>query len=293
GVAQPRRGEQRRSSGHGDGQGAGVRGQRGAGLPVRAVLQVQELGKRRAGKWGEGEPRGGAAVPRPAGRSGARAANAPFLSPRQWVASIDLAENADASANVVVRATDSFPEQAEQVTAEVGRLLGEEKVDAILCVAGGWAGGSAKAKSLYKNCDLMWKQSVWTSTISSHLATKHLKEGGLLTLTGAQAALSGTPGMVAYGMAKGAVHQLCQSLASASGGLPSGSAAVAILPVTLDTPANRKSMPDADFSSWTPLEFIAETFYDWITGKNRPSSGSLIQVITTGGKTELVSAAHL
>ncbi|NWS02021.1 DHPR reductase, partial [Motacilla alba] len=177
-----------------------------------------------------------------------------------------------------------------KVTAEVGKLLGEEKVDAILCVAGGWAGGSAKAKSLYKNCDLMWKQSVWTSTISSHLATKHLKEGGILTLTGAQAALSGTPGMIAYGMAKGAVHQLCQSLAGASSGLPSGSAAVAILPVTLDTPANRKSMPDADFSSWTPLEFIAETFYDWITGKDRPSSGSLIQVITTGGKTELVSA---
>ncbi|RLW09066.1 hypothetical protein DV515_00002910 [Chloebia gouldiae] len=216
-----------------------------------------------------------------------------FKSKDWWVASIDLAENADASANVVVTTTDSFPEQAEQVTAAVGKLLGEEKVDAILCVAGGWAGGSAKAKSLYKNCDLMWKQSVWTSTISSHLATKHLKEGGLLTLTGAQAALSGTPGMIAYGMAKGAVHQLCQSLAGASSGLPAGSAAVAILPVTLDTPANRKSMPDADFSSWTPLEFIAETFYEWITGKDRPSSGSLIQVITTGGKTELVSAAHL
>ncbi|KAI1238206.1 Dihydropteridine reductase, partial [Lamprotornis superbus] len=222
-----------------------------------------------------------------------------FKSKNWWVASIDLAENADASANVVVRATDSFPEQAEQVgrrrarsgrcrvTAEVGKLLGEEKVDAILCVAGGWAGGSAKAKSLYKNCDLMWKQSVWTSTISSHLATKHLKEGGLLTLTGAQAALSGTPGMIAYGMAKGAVHQLCHSLAGASSGLPSGSAAVAILPVTLDTPANRKSMPDADFSSWTPLEFIAETFYNWITGKDRPNSGSLIQVITTDKDIEI------
>lgn len=47
---------------------------------------------------------------------------------------------------------------------------------------------------LYKNTDLMWKQSVWTSTISSHLATKHLKEGGLLTLAGAKAALAGTPG---------------------------------------------------------------------------------------------------
>ncbi|KAM6401271.1 dihydropteridine reductase [Pluvialis apricaria] len=215
-----------------------------------------------------------------------------FKSRNWWVASIDLAENEEASANVVVGATESFPEQAEQVTTEVGKLLGEEKVDAILCVAGGWAGGSAKAKSLYKNCDLMWKQSVWTSTISSHLATKHLKEGGILTLTGAQAALSGTPGMIGYGMAKGAVHQLCQSLAGANSGLPSGSAAVAVLPVTLDTPANRKSMPDADFSSWTPLEFIAETFYDWVTGKSRPNSGSLIQVITTGGKTELV-AAHL
>lgn len=40
----------------------------------------------------------------------------------------------------------------------------------------------------------MWKQSMWTSTISSHLATKHLKEGGLLTLAGAKAALDGTPG---------------------------------------------------------------------------------------------------
>lgn len=40
----------------------------------------------------------------------------------------------------------------------------------------------------------MWKQSVWTSTISSHLAAQHLKEGGLLTLAGAKAALSGTGG---------------------------------------------------------------------------------------------------
>ncbi|KAM3831191.1 dihydropteridine reductase isoform 6-T6 [Vipera latastei] len=177
------------------------------------------------------------------------------------------------------------------VTEDVRKVLGENKVDAILCVAGGWAGGSAKAKSLYKNSDLMWKQSVWTSTISTHLATKYLKEGGLLTLTGAKAALVGTPGMIAYGMAKGAVHQLCQSLSGSNSGLPAGAAAVAILPVTLDTPMNRKSMPDADFSSWTPLDFIAGTFYDWIIGKNRPDSGSLIEVATTGGKSEL-SPAH-
>ncbi|XP_062991605.1 dihydropteridine reductase [Elgaria multicarinata webbii] len=215
-----------------------------------------------------------------------------FRAKGWWVASIDLAENEEACANVLVKMSDSFTEQADQVTADVEKLLGEKKVDAIVCVAGGWAGGSAKAKSVYKNSDLMWKQSVWTSTISSHLATKHLKEGGLLTLTGAKAALSGTPGMIGYGLAKAAVHQLCQSLSGPNSGLPPGSAAVAILPVTLDTPMNRKSMPDADFSSWTPLDFIAETFYDWVTGKSRPGSGSLIQVVTSGGKTDL-SPAHL
>ncbi|XP_030643816.1 dihydropteridine reductase isoform X2 [Chanos chanos] len=172
------------------------------------------------------------------------------------------------------------------VTADVGELLGEQKVDAILCVAGGWAGGSAKAKVLYKNADLMWKQSVWTSTISGHLATKHLKEGGLVTLAGAKPALSGTPGMIGYGMAKAAVHQLCQSLAGANSGLPSGAAAVAILPVTLDTPMNRKFMPDADVSTWTPLEYVAELFYKWTTGEDRPVSGSLVQLVTADGKTQ-------
>ncbi|XP_030643815.1 dihydropteridine reductase isoform X1 [Chanos chanos] len=209
-----------------------------------------------------------------------------FKSKNWWVACIDITANEEANANVTVKMTESFTEQASQVTADVGELLGEQKVDAILCVAGGWAGGSAKAKVLYKNADLMWKQSVWTSTISGHLATKHLKEGGLVTLAGAKPALSGTPGMIGYGMAKAAVHQLCQSLAGANSGLPSGAAAVAILPVTLDTPMNRKFMPDADVSTWTPLEYVAELFYKWTTGEDRPVSGSLVQLVTADGKTQ-------
>lgn len=38
-----------------------------------------------------------------------------------------------------------------QVTSDVGKLLGEHKVDAIVCVAGGWAGGnsSSKGKTVY------------------------------------------------------------------------------------------------------------------------------------------------
>lgn len=47
---------------------------------------------------------------------------------------------------------------------------------------------------LVKNADLMWKQSVWTSVIASSVSAHHLKEGGMLVLTGAQSALKATPG---------------------------------------------------------------------------------------------------
>ncbi|XP_041652810.1 quinoid dihydropteridine reductase a [Cheilinus undulatus] len=213
-----------------------------------------------------------------------------FKAKGWWVASIDMVANEEANENVIVKMSESFTEQAGQVTTDVAQLLGEQKVDAILCVAGGWAGGSCSSKDLFKNSDLMWKQSVWTSTISSRLAALHLKQGGLLTLPGAKASLSGTGGMIGYGMAKAAVHQLCQSLAAKNSGMPSEAAAVAILPVTLDTPMNRKFMPDADFGSWTPLEFIAELFFNWATGVNRPASGSLMQLLTSGGETQTVPA---
>lgn len=124
-----------------------------------------------------------------------------------------------------------------------------EKLDAILCVAGGWAGGNASNKDFIKNADLMWKQSVWSSAISARLASEFLQSSGLLQLTGASAAIEGTPGMIGYGMAKGAVHQLVKSLAEPKSGLPEEATVLALLPVTLDTAMNRKWMPKADFST--------------------------------------------
>lgn len=104
----------------------------------------------------------------------------------------------------------------------------------------------------------MLKQSVWSSVIASSIASKYLKPGGILVLTGAKAALGPTPGMIGYGLAKAAVHHLTKSLADENGGLPTGAYVFSILPVTLDTPMNRKWMPKADTSTWTPLEFVAE-----------------------------------
>lgn len=209
-----------------------------------------------------------------------------FKSRNWWVGSIDMNSNDNANANVIVKPSDSWVQQETEVVSGVKSILNDDKVDAVICVAGGWAGGNAAASDCISNSELMWKQSVWTSLIATKLASQHLKEGGLVALTGAKAALEGTPGMIGYGMAKAAVHQLVKSLAAPKSGLPKNTKTVAILPVTLDTPMNRKFMPKADFSSWTPLEYVAELMLKWTSG-NAPNSGSLVQLITKNDETEL------
>ena len=195
-----------------------------------------------------------------------------------------------ADANILVNRDADFIGQETQVIDSVKAALNDNKLDAVICVAGGWAGGNA-SKDLAKNTDLMIKQSVWSSVISASVASQFLKEGGVLTLTGAKPALTGTPGMIGYGMAKAAVHQLTKSLAASDSGLPENSLVVSILPITLDTPMNRKWMPKADFSTWTPLEFVAELFHKWIQNPTeRPVNGSLLQLVTKESKTELVIA---
>ena len=60
--------------------------------------------------------------------------------------------------------------------------LSDSKVDAVISVAGGWAGGNAASKDFLKNTDLCVKQSVWTSAITAKLAADYVKEGGLVVL---------------------------------------------------------------------------------------------------------------
>jgi dihydropteridine reductase len=119
----------------------------------------------------------------------------------QWVGGIDMAENELADFNITIDRNADWVAQETQVLQKVNDALNGQKLDAVICVAGGWSGGNA-AKDLAKNSDMMWKQSVWTSAISATIGANHLKEGGFLALTGAKAALQGTPGMIGYGMAK-------------------------------------------------------------------------------------------
>ncbi|KAI2801928.1 hypothetical protein RDWZM_000617 [Blomia tropicalis] len=209
-----------------------------------------------------------------------------FKNNNWWVSSVDLAHNDEANANVLISNSDSLVAQEAEVIDGLSKVLIGDKLDAIICVAGGWAGGSAANKDFIKNSELMIRQSVWSSLIAAKLASKFLKEEGLLTLTGAKAALDPTPGMIGYGMSKAAVHHLVSSLSAEKGGLPKNSSVLAVLPITLDTPMNRKFMANADFSTWTPLSFVADLFYKWSTEvSTRPKSGSLVQLVTEKSQT--------
>lgn len=214
-----------------------------------------------------------------------------FKSKNYWVVSVDLKENHEANANILVNSSQSLIEQEANIEEGLKPLLSSEdsKLDAILNVAGGWAGGNAASAQFLHNSDLMWKQSVWSSLISASLASKYLNESGVLTLPGAAAPLdnSPTPGMIGYGMAKAAVHQLTKSLSADQSGLPAKSFVAAISPVTLDTPMNRKWMPKADFGAWTPLSYIAELFERWIeSSEKRPVNGSLVKLVTSESVTQ-------
>jgi dihydropteridine reductase len=209
-----------------------------------------------------------------------------FKAKAFWVLSIDLVASDEADANVVVDPKASWTEQEQMLLSSVSSM--NVGFDAILCVAGGWAGGSASNDDMIKNADLMWRQSVWSSALAARLASRCMKQGGLLQLTGARPCVGATPGMMGYGMAKAAVHQLTKSLANPEkAGLPIGVVTVAILPVTLDTPMNRKFMPDADMSTWTSMDYLAQLFFDWVQGIGRPASGSLVEIVTASGKTTL------
>ena len=149
--------------------------------------------------------------------------------------------------------------------------------------------GSVKDDSIFAGVDKMFNFNVQSAIAASHLAANFLQPGGLLVLTGAQAALSPTPSMVAYGITKSATHHLIASIASPESGVPENTSVVGIVPFCLDTSTNRQSMPNANFANWTPLPEIADKIHHWSEGKERPTSGTLVTIETKDSKTTYTS----
>ena len=79
-------------------------------------------------------------------------------------------------------------------------------------------------------------------------------EGAIVSVA-AKAALDHSAGLAAYAASKAAALAMMDCLASDLKG--SGVRANSILPTIIDTEANRKAMPDANFATWPKAEQIA------------------------------------
>ena len=55
-------------------------------------------------------------------------------------------ENPEANANIVLQGSSDLVDQESELLTKVQSVLSDQKVDAVICVAGGWAGGSSSSK---------------------------------------------------------------------------------------------------------------------------------------------------
>jgi NAD(P)-dependent dehydrogenase (short-subunit alcohol dehydrogenase family) len=100
--------------------------------------------------------------------------------------------------------------------------------------------------------------------------------GGSIVCVGSRAALRPFPGAAGYVTAKAAVAAFVQAVAVEY--RDDGVRCNAILPSTIDTPANRAAMPNADHSRWVPPAQIAPVIGHLLSDESAPTSGAAIPV---------------
>lgn len=102
--------------------------------------------------------------------------------------------------------------------------------------------------------------------------------GGRIVNVAARPALEPRQGasMTAYTLAKAAVAALTQALAEEVA--DRGIWVNAIAPSTIDTPANRKAMPDADHERWPSTDDLAATLAFLASPENRSTRGAIVPV---------------
>jgi NAD(P)-dependent dehydrogenase (short-subunit alcohol dehydrogenase family) len=82
--------------------------------------------------------------------------------------------------------------------------------------------------------------------------------------------------VAAYAAAKAGTLRLVEALAREVA--PFGGRANAVLPGTMDTPANRRAMPDADPAGWVSTKAVAEVIYYLGTPAAAAVNGAAIRV---------------
>ena len=205
---------------------------------------------------------------------------------------------AGATCHLPSRAPDHAPDRAlgrgttegsERLHLVAGvDLVSEEAVDgfydalpplwASVQVAGGFA-MAPLADTGAADFRQMWKTNLLTSFLCCRAAVRSMRKGGRggrIVNIAARQALEPRRGahMAGYAVAKAGVAALTQALAEE---LKAEQILVnAIAPSTIDTPANRVAMPDADPTKWLAPEAAAEAILQLTLPANLAISGAIL-----------------
>ncbi len=168
--------------------------------------------------------------------------------------------------------------QVEHFYAHVPRLW------ASIHLAGGFVAGS-----LLETTPTQLRRMLSMNTVSAFLccreAVRRMREGadpdappagGRIVNVSAKPALVPSGGVAAYAASKAGVAALTLSLAEEL--RAEGIWVNAIVPSIMDTPVNRRAMPDADWDAWPKVEDVAETILYLASPRNTATRGALVPV---------------
>jgi NAD(P)-dependent dehydrogenase (short-subunit alcohol dehydrogenase family) len=189
--------------------------------------------------------------------------------------------------HVPVRASAAPPPRAGVVWAPGVDLTDEAVVAAFYSalppisasvhVAGGFA-MKPFAETSRKDFEAMLLVNLATSFLCCREAVKRLRAsgGGAIVNVGSRASEVPTGGAIAYTVSKAGVAALTRALAEEV--RRDAIRVNAVLPSTIDTPANRAAMPKADPSRWPKPAEIARTIGWLASAESAPVSGALVPV---------------
>ena len=144
------------------------------------------------------------------------------------------------------------------VSRMIDGVVGQHgRLDALVNAAGGYAGGVNLWEVESKVLDQMLALNLRSGYALARAAVRAMLKqgGGAIVNVAAKAAFDHFPGAGAYVASKAAAVAMLDSLAAEVKG--SGVRVNSVLPSIIDTEANRKAMPDANFAKWPKPADIA------------------------------------
>jgi len=145
-------------------------------------------------------------------------------------------------------------------------------------LVGGFAAGGRVHETPIADFERQFELNLRPTYLLCHAALPRLIDagGGAIVCVSTRAALRPFSGAAGYVSSKAAVLAFVDALAVEY--TKDGVRANAILPSVIDTPANRASEPDADFSRWVTPEQIARVIRFLCSQDSEPISGAHIPV---------------